>query len=75
LLKPKKTKPEGFKSIESKHDFYSGIAQKIWGFAEVGFQETQSSALLQQTLKDAWFQIEAGCCGHANSIRGNLWIR
>src|SRR5882762_3084439 len=58
-----KTKGDVFKSIESKNDFYSGIAQKIWGFAEVGFQETQSSALLQQTLKDAGFQVEAGVAG------------
>src|SRR6267154_3015386 len=58
-----KSKLEALKSIESKNDFYSGIAQKIWGFAEVGFQETQSSALLQQTLKDAGFQIEAGVAG------------
>lgn len=58
-----KTKPEVFKSIDNKQDLYSGIAQKIWGFAEVGFQETQSSALLQQTLKDAGFQVEAGVAG------------
>src|SRR6478752_5422473 len=63
LAQAQKTKPEVFKSIETKNDFYSGIAQKIWGFAEVGFQETQSSALLQQTLKDAGFQIEAGVAG------------
>src|SRR5258705_4547839 len=63
LVYAQKTKPEVLKSIDSKYDFYSGIAQKIWGFAEVGFQETQSSALLQQTLKDAGFQIEAGVAG------------
>ncbi len=58
-----KTKPEVLKSLDSKFDFYAGIAQKIWGFAEVGFQEAQSSALLQQTLKEAGFQIEAGVAG------------
>ncbi len=63
LAQAQKTKPEVFKSIDAKNDFYSGIAQKIWGFAEVGFQETQSSALLQQTLKDAGFQVEAGVAG------------
>jgi len=62
-VQAQKTKPEVFKFIESKNDYYSGIAQKIWGFAEVGFQETQSSVLLQQTLKDAGFQIEAGVAG------------
>jgi len=63
LARAQKTKPEVFQSIEVKNDFYSGIAQKIWGFAEVGFQEAQSSALLQQILKDAGFQIEAGVGG------------
>ncbi len=58
-----KSKLEALKSIDSKNDFYTGIEQKIWGFAEVGFQETQSSALLQQTLKDSGFQIEAGVAG------------
>lgn len=58
-----KSKPEVFKAIDAKTDFYTGIEQKIWGFAEVGFQETQSSALLQQTLNDAGFQIEAGVAG------------
>ncbi len=58
-----KTKPEVFKAIDGKSQFYSDVAQKIWGFAEVGFQETQSSALLQQTLKNAGFQIEAGVAG------------
>ncbi len=58
-----KTKPEVLKSIDGKFDFYSNIAQKIWGFAEVGFQESQSSALLQQTLKDAGFEVQAGVAG------------
>lgn len=38
-------------------------AKAIWGFAEVGFQETRSSALLQQRLKKAGFKIEAGVAG------------
>jgi aminobenzoyl-glutamate utilization protein B len=63
LAQAQKTKPEVFKSLDLKNDYYSGIAQKIWGFAEVGFQEAQSSALLQQTLKEAGFQVEAGVAG------------
>src|SRR5258706_12285976 len=58
-----KLKTEVFKSIDSKLDFYTSVEQRIWGFAEVGFQETQSSALLQQTLKDGGFKIEAGIAG------------
>src|SRR5258707_6970772 len=70
LAQAQKTKPEVFKSIDAKNDFYSGIAQKIWGYAEVGFQETQSSALLQETLKEAGFQVEAGVAGMPTAFVG-----
>src|SRR4029077_7844191 len=49
--------------IESKREKYAGVAKEIWGFAEVGFQETRSSALLQQQLKAAGFQVTAGVAG------------
>ena len=42
---------------------YSQIANKIWGFAEVGYKEKQSSQLLQETLKQAGFSIESGVAG------------
>jgi aminobenzoyl-glutamate utilization protein B len=58
-----KTKEEVIKSIDSKSDKYSTTAKKIWDFAEVGFQETQSSNLLQQTLKDAGFKVESDVAG------------
>lgn len=38
-------------------------AKAIWTFAEVGYQETKSSALLQKQLKDAGFRIAAGVAG------------
>ena len=37
-------------SIDARADTYRDIAMRIWSFAEVGYQETQSSALLQQQL-------------------------
>lgn len=58
-----KTKPDVIKSIDSKYDQYSSIAHKIWEFAEVGFQETKSSALLQETLIKEGFKIESGVGG------------
>jgi aminobenzoyl-glutamate utilization protein B len=62
-LSAQKTKPEILKSLDSKAGQYSVIAKKIWDFAEVGYQETQSSALLQQTLKDAGFTIQNNVAG------------
>lgn len=58
-----KTKPEIIKALDSKYDQYSAIANKIWGYAEVGFQETQSSALLLETLSKEGFKIESGVAG------------
>ncbi len=42
---------------------YGEVAQAIWDFAEVGYQEEQSSALLQSTLENAGFAVEAGVAG------------
>ena len=39
------------------------VARSIWGWAEVGYQEVQSSALLQQELAAAGFKVEAGVAG------------
>lgn len=58
----KKTK-DVLAKLDDKKEFYSDIAQEIWGLAEMGYQEKQSSALLQKTLKDAGFNITAGVAG------------
>lgn len=39
------------------------VALQIWDFAEVGYQETKSSALLQQQLRDAGFDVKPGVAG------------
>jgi aminobenzoyl-glutamate utilization protein B len=36
------------KSIQEKESLYSGVAQQIWSYAEMGYQEQLSSALLQK---------------------------
>jgi len=48
------------KNIDSRYSYYKDRALQIWNFAEVGFQEIKSSALLQLTLKENGFTIEAG---------------
>lgn len=47
-------------SIESQQATYTDIAKKIWGFAELGYQEKQSTALLQEQLVKAGFQVTPG---------------
>ncbi|MGH8131179.1 MAG: amidohydrolase [Steroidobacteraceae bacterium] len=39
------------------------IARSIWDWAEVGYQEVKSSALLQKELSRAGFKVEAGVAG------------
>lgn len=51
------------KNLETKTVYYSDIAQQIWGLAEMGYQEKQSSALLQETLAAAGFKITTAVAG------------
>jgi aminobenzoyl-glutamate utilization protein B len=48
------------KHIDANTTAYADAAMQIWHFAELGYQEYQSSALLQKTLKDAGFTIKEG---------------
>jgi len=46
--------------LDRSADAYAGLAQEIWDYAELGYLEQKSSALLQQTLSQEGFDIEAG---------------
>jgi aminobenzoyl-glutamate utilization protein B len=63
LVFAQKTKQDVMKSIDAGYDQYTQVANKIWEYAEVGYQETKSSALLQETLSQAGFKIEKGVAG------------
>ncbi len=47
-------------SIQSKEATYDKIAHQIWEYAEPGYMEVKSSALLQNELKNAGFEVKAG---------------
>jgi aminobenzoyl-glutamate utilization protein B len=55
-------------SLDGKAAHYSDVAKQIWGFAEVGFMETRSSALLQSELKTAGFTVKAGVAGEPTAF-------
>ena len=57
------TKPEVFARIDAGRAVYNDIALKIWDYAEVGYREHRSSALLQERLKQEGFAVEAGVAG------------
>lgn len=56
-------KNEAATSIQSGYDGYKKIALSIWDYAELGYKEEKSTALLQKTLKDNGFTVEAGVAG------------
>ena len=46
--------------IDARAEATSGIAHQIWEWAELGYQETQSSDLLSATLEAEGFNVERG---------------
>jgi aminobenzoyl-glutamate utilization protein B len=56
-------KQNAMRNIDAKHDAYKKTAMQIWEFAEVGYKEVKSSALLQQTLKENGFEVQSGVAG------------
>ena len=49
--------------IDENAATYGDIAQEIWDLAEVGYLETESSALLMSTLAAEGFEITSGVAG------------
>jgi len=52
-----------FAAIDAAEPTTAAIAHDIWQWAEVGYQEKQSSARLQRELSDAGFEVKAGLAG------------
>jgi aminobenzoyl-glutamate utilization protein B len=51
------------KNVDAYASRMSDVALKIWSAPERGYQETKTSALLQDELKSAGFKVEAGVAG------------
>jgi aminobenzoyl-glutamate utilization protein B len=56
-------KESAITDLQSQYGKYKNIAYSIWSYAEVGYKETRSTALLQATLKENGFIVEAGVAG------------
>lgn len=61
-------KKETATNIQSGYDAYKKIALNIWDYAELGYKEDKSAALLQTTLKDNGFTVETGAAGIPTSF-------
>ncbi len=57
------TKADLSRHIADNATSYSDVAMAIWEWAEPGYQEVRSSALLQDTLQQAGFTIDSGVAG------------
>ncbi len=53
-------KSQAMTEIAARYGDYKKIALQIWDYAEVGYKEVKSSALLQKTLADNGFTVKAG---------------
>jgi aminobenzoyl-glutamate utilization protein B len=49
--------------LDSHAEHCADVAHQIWGFAELGFQEVKSSALLQSELQAGGFRVNKGIAG------------
>ena len=48
------------KLVDQDAAHWQQVSKQIWDFAELGYHETKSSALLQEQLKAAGFRVQAG---------------
>jgi aminobenzoyl-glutamate utilization protein B len=55
-------------ALDAATAHYSTVAKQIWTFAEVGYMEEKSSALLQSELKNAGFNVKAGIAGEPTAF-------
>ena len=55
-------------SLDASAPHYATVAKQIWTFAEVGYMEEKSSALLQSELKNAGFTVKPGVAGEPTAF-------
>ena len=51
---------------------YTRASKTIWEYAELGYHEDKSSALLQRGLKQAGFRVEAGVAREPTAFHSGL---
>ncbi len=56
-------KNQAIADIQLKYEEYRKTALQIWNYAELGYKEEKSTALLQQTLSDNGFSVQKGVAG------------
>ena len=59
-------------SVDNHAAQYGEVSKQIWEWAELGYHETKSSALLQKQLKDAGFRVDAGVADMPTAFVGSF---
>lgn len=54
--------------IDARYDQTADVARKLWEYAEVGYKETRSSAVLADALKAEGFAVKVGVAGMPTSF-------
>lgn len=49
--------------LDKRFPEYAGISKQIWNFAELGYMEEKSSALLEEQLRNEGFNVKTGVAG------------
>ena len=60
--------PSAVAALDAKSAHYADVAKQIWGFAELGYQEVKSSALLRHELATAGFRVDSGVAGEPTAF-------
>ena len=60
---PDAAESAALEEARNQAELTSELSSKLWEWAEVGYQEEKSSALLQQTLADEGFTVTPGVAG------------
>jgi aminobenzoyl-glutamate utilization protein B len=63
LTAQEKDKDQLLQFIDNNKEMFCDVAGNIWDYAELGYQETKSSGLLQEVLGKAGFNIGPGVAG------------
>ena len=58
------------KWIKNNQEFLTNISDQIWKFAELGFEEYESSRLLVKTLKEHGFIVKTGVADMPTAFYG-----
>lgn len=58
--------------VDSLSSDMTRVSRAVWSYAELGYQETQSTNLLQTELRKAGFTVESGLAGMPTSFIGHF---